>query len=485
MLFVVSAYDLRPMTYALELLLARKRKIEGPPGGVLFITEQRRNVAYDHQRGSYAAPGSTTRANRSTPLPYVTMHTAGDISPEGVLYRNRRQALKARPQGPAKLCVYDEMVLTYGGDRIAPLRGFVINYRYDTATAGEIAVEIGLSVGLVADALWDMLDIGLLCWCKRPGTEIAKPKQFTFLEALNNDSIGLSPNTTLAFGVEVIEWNAADEAARAREAEARKPKGKTEALANADDTRDDSTPREATDRETDGANAPPEGTPLSGAPPAPCRHGAGTAPVKGGLTPNTKTQNGLNGQTPNTPGLAVSTLGVGETVEGNLSASFGGRTAETATTAETPQTPDTQPPATTTHAVEPAEAELPTEADSPEAARPLGAMQWHAEAFATQVVDRLYPTRDDLVSQGLRCKGGPRDADTFRRTELACFARSFEAMLSNVDQTGAMRLLTWSLAEAQRMFRVRCRHTRGQLLRYIFGSKSASMAASRKGTTHE
>ena len=103
------------------------------------------------------------RKFRSTPLPWLKFRTPGDTTSAGQRYAMRRRAVKADPEGLAIVGVYDEMLAIYGGGRVAPLRGYVVNHHLRPATASEIGAEIGtFDAGLVAHAVRALLAVGLL-----------------------------------------------------------------------------------------------------------------------------------------------------------------------------------------------------------------------------------------------------------------------------------------------------------------------------------
>lgn len=126
----------------------------------------------------------------------------------------------------------------------------------------------------------------------------------------------------------------------------------------------------------------------------------------------------------------------------------------------------------------PPRADKPTEADPPQATtspRPQGPdMTWHGEKFAQQIVDTLYPTREDLVLQGRRGRP-PQGPDEFHDRELGCIRRAWDDALAGLGQAETAQLLRRSLKEATRTLKIRCKTTRGRYWRWWFGRHIAAM----------
>lgn len=119
-------------------------------------------------------PEDAKRKGRSTPLAWGKLRTGADCSETGLLYQMRRQAIKAGREGFAYLGVYDELLAAYGFGRTAPLRGWLVNHKYQAATIGQIGQVIGMGdLKLLRRALRALEVAGLLVRLERPDMEAA------------------------------------------------------------------------------------------------------------------------------------------------------------------------------------------------------------------------------------------------------------------------------------------------------------------------
>jgi hypothetical protein len=446
-------------------------------------------------------PDDAIRKGRSSALDWGKFRCKGDQSPVGIIYMRRREAIKALESGPAILCCYDEILIHYGFAQIAPLRGFIVNYEFNSATPGQIAQAVGLSVALVEQAVPALLDVGLLVWAKRPD----------FADWIRRDvtqyTVELADDADDAESTD-DPWRLQGEGRRPAEAEAPKRKGGNR--------------RRKMDRRLDAAAA----AKAAAAGQDGVRPSAGNFPAGGRTAADARETPDSRLQTPDprdqTPPAASalpsppSADGCGKTPEEKQPAPAApppADPAEPTPEAQTPASPQqTAPPqpdvreaqrgdcalpldaheppptadasrdsgqrealaALQAHASLPAEPQPvePTEADPGPAggpALPVADLTWHAERMAQQVFDVLYPCDAEVARQGRMCRV-PRAPDEFRRTELAAFASGLSKALTGLDQVGAVRLLEWALKAAQGTHRKRPHTVRGRLFMYELNS---------------
>ncbi len=431
------------------------------------------------------------RKLRSTPIPWLKFRTPADTTDTGIRYSMRRQAVKATDRGWEKLAVYDEIFIAYGGDRIAPLRGYIVNHHLLAATAEEIGIEIRcFDFDLVKQAVQTLLKVGLLVLRKPP----------SFAEAIRADKTLAprddkpdDPNEDLLAddvpaGAEAFANDAPQEQRRRSRARAKSVSGEK---------------KKARVKRGRSAARKPQAT----APPAAGQPGRDLTRVTGdGKTPDEPGAEAASA-TPSplpAPGsgrpddqkpasAAPSPCGDGQTTDGTQDTGEPYRARPVDPTTEDGTAADSTPPDseltpgddtgghTTAEPREPTEADRKAESKACVArVQPAGMdMTWHAESFAQQVFDILYPTDEDIVLQGRLCKNGPQGPDEFTRREIGCFRRAFEGALIDLDQVEAVRLRDRSLKEAQATLKKKCRYTRGQAWRCTFGKIATAMKQSR------
>lgn len=432
---------------------------------VLYIAEADQMIPYDDQR-----------KGRSSPLPFVKFRTPGDTSADGLRYRQRRQALKALPRGWSMLAIYDELVICYAGDRIAPLRGFVVNHRHDSATIAQIALEIGaFDLGLVKRAIAAMLEIGLLVYVQRPNFE----------EAISKDASGRTDGVTLARSVRLLDMPPGDGSQRKPETDnAGGASAPAEVSTSPDNTRDASASREGMTR-TAAADTPGDGAPPPDEPPDDFRPASGTRPESRGetLRPETSDVQTPDPESPPSASAAPpppSALGDGKQADkkptatadadGLALAGSPSRTADPATpdAGTLDAAPDETATEATTAETTTAEPNKPTEADpGRRGMRSTPDMSYCSASFAKQIRKILYPDRAALTEQGLK-KIPPQGPDEFKTREESCIAKCFDAVLEHASQVQAFRLLERSIKGAHETFRKKAKETRGRLWVYEF-----------------
>jgi hypothetical protein len=451
-------------------------------------------------------PLDAERKGRSTPLEWGKLRSPADCSERGVIYNMRIQEVKTRREGWAFLGIYYTLLATFGFGRIAPLRGWLVNHMFLAAGGPYIGQVIGCAdLRLLARALRALEDVGLLARVERPD----------LADAVAHDR-------TVRIGPAPTPKTLAGQLGTPQHPGPRAPENKPTTPTTAAPTTPHAGEEAAAEGQAQGAKAggqdnhartaeaagdsgqwPDAGRPAAGPPPADVRR---------------ETSRQGDGQTPKAASAAPSPLsahGYGETGEKQETATAAPAPAD-APTGDAPQDtaqpgragpgddprPDGQAadlptgdgqvsqagqtshptgadpqapggPQGTSAAPPPAEPIKPTEADPGQAAavsrprRQPADMGWHCEAFAEQVLNVLYQTRDDLVSQGRRCTP-PQAPDEFRQREMGCLARCFERGLVGLDQIGAMRLIERSLKEARATHRKRAKTTRGRLWVYWF-----------------
>lgn len=452
-------------------------------------------VMYLAEIGGLLPPDATRegagRKLRSTPLPWLRFRTPADTSPAGTRYAMRRRAIKGMKDGLAILGIYDELFGTYGGDRIAPIRGYLLNHHLLQASTSEIAVEVlCLDTALVERAVAAMLDVGLLVWREMDLDDlkaaIARDQTMAPTDDPPDDRLPEVDPPEAPRGRARARAHGVPKVKRARK---RARNGTTAAKVAAAEARKAA--------ETGGET--PAGNLLAG-----CRHSASTVlaqcPQVAGQKGTYKRRETLDvkpetGDEPRaTPASAApspsSARGSGRPEDPKQETAKAAPPPPDETPPAGGQTPDAGPPDgshadvrvtgdaetgyeltltddaqvsdvdTAAETTAEAEAAQPTEADR--GAGHAGAdMSWHCESIAAQVVDRLYPTRADLVDQGRQCRDGPRDADEFRRTELASVGSVLAAALRGMGQVDAVRLIEWCLQRADESHRKKCKWTRG------------------------
>ena len=424
---------------------------------VLYLAEVGSLLPLDAQRKDKKA--------RSTPLPWLKFRTAADTTAAGQRYAMRIAAVKACDDGFAVLCVYYELLATYGGDRIAALRGYLVNHHLRQASAPEIAQAIGCwDRELVTYAVGVLLREGLLVERQKSIDE--------FLAAIKADRTSApvvdppdDPDDNCADdSLDLFQAEAADDAPHGRRQQPR-----VRAVATGTRRRK---PRRRYGR--------------------PAMEVPGKFHGNSGWTPTLETSDVRpetgDGQTadpiPDTPtAAAAAPTPAPPTADGQTGGEQTGRLPDGTTSPPEPcgaqdvqpadpmpvdvPTPpgDALPSAVPTAVAEPLQ---PTEADPGQGPGRTAAgpdMTWHSEAYAKSVMAELYPTRQDLVEQGRRC-APPQGPDEFERRELACIVACFDKALFGIGQVEAMRLLEKAIKEAKATHRKRARKTRGRLWVY-------------------
>lgn len=489
---------------------------------VLYIAGWNLLMPYDDQR-----------TGRSSPLRFLLFRCPADNTPEGQLYRMARESLKIQPHGFLALAVYDEMLLAYGGNKIATLRGFVVNHRLRTASATEIAQAIGCRSRLVvAAAVRKLLAVGLLVYVARPdfqeairldktievddrppcprrdrlrtGKDPAAPAAPSYRQTPTNPTTATREQPTKPTTPPAVKGAEAEAGAKVQ-GEARvenggaKPESRNPSPDGSGKGRRRTLPRDrlaqssaaipepfrkvpedfrgTLDRRRDTRDEPPEASPLPAL-------GDGrqepetTATAHGDA--HCVTGDGQAGDTPQ--------AGTGMGKPPTADAATATATA-TATAAALPTVPTEADPGSGATAGQPCAAErghpaphagqAGRQAEAPGKAGPMAIDQCcHAEEFAQQVLALLYPTREDLVEQGHRAQP-PQSADVFERRELGSIRSTFEHALVGMDQVQAMRLICHARSHAQATHKKRCKSTRGRLWTrtfhdYLIGTRRAA-----------
>lgn len=461
---------------------------------VLYIRDANLALPYDDQR-----------KGRSSPLQFLKFRCPADSSPEGQIYRMRRESLKIAADGFTVLAIFDELLLEYMGNKIAPLRGFLVNHRLEAATNAELAQSIGCrSARTMMAAVRRLVAVGLLVEVERPDFEAAIradktievspreacPKRDRIRTDKLDDPKGRADDPAAAG-----EAGADDPAASAGEATDPGESGRDRRRALPADSMAAGTPpegfRKVPDpgggtldvRRSDGRrDTPPASTAAAApSPSSPSADGYGRPQTEDTATaPAAPSPLPADTPTGDTPAADGQTSGTPTADSG---------TADAATTDAGTGQPEAGDAIAAAPALHPPKAEPmePTEADPSrslaggQGRRVVADMTWHAPDFAEQVLHTLYPTREDFVVQGRRCKNGPQSPDEFEARERGCLLRAFEVGLVGVGQVDAVGLLTRSLQEASRSHKVRCKYTRGQYWRWWFGQYTAAMRRERGG----
>jgi hypothetical protein len=447
---------------------------------VLYIADTQDLLPYDCERNGQSSPLAWGKFRTPAPL---ASKLGGPARSRHELYSMRRSAIKGRRDGFAILGVYDELLVFYGFSRRAAMRGWLVNHLYEPATPAQIAGVIFChDPGLVRRALAALTAEGLLVWVKLPNLAAAD----------------LADVTTYPQGLDRPEADDPDDS-HADDG----PQGQKAAAQGEAGT--DKTPPQ--DDKAAPGKPPPE--------PVGNRMATGTCPVD--VTRETgrpETARQPDAQTPHPASAApppCSADGYGRPAQRLQTASAAPQPdGQTADEAQALPVPDGTQPIQQQHTGDgtqgdrrqdkgttgnvashdgngaDAAADEPTEADPRQRAKAALAragqvdMSHHAELFARQVLDVLYPDRKALVEQGRRCEP-PQGPDEFQRREGACVARCFEKALPMVDSVGAMRMIQAATKMAEGTFRKKVKRTRGRLWVYEFNGYTAKLRAGASG----
>ena len=430
----------------------------------LYIADMQDLLPYDAERNGQSSPLSWGKFRTPAPL---ASKLGGGARARHDLYSMRRSAIKARRDGLACLGIYDEILIYYGLARRSALRGWLVNHLYQAAKTAEIAAVIGCrDMRLMARALKALEAEGLLIRVGLLDLAAADKRDLTTYpaEIYQQSQEQQTTDDTDDTG------NSDDTSNRGQHA------GQDEDMFAPLTTDDPDDGHQAQGEESADAEGGSDNRNHSGTQPGDVRH-----ETRDGQTPDDQTA-----KTPQAAPAAPSPLsadGYGnETQETPASAApspADGPGGPDATPADATGTGDAPQASNATPAPRPPKAEphKPTEADRGQSQ--LRDMTWHAESFAAQIRDALYPTRNDLIEQGRKCTP-PQTADEFRARETACIAACFERALAGLDDMGAVQLLERALKEAKATHRKKPRKTRGRL--WVYWLTRHVKAADRAGT---
>jgi hypothetical protein len=445
---------------------------------VLYLAELGSLLPRDAQREGAG------RKLRSTPIPWLKFRTAADTTPAGQRYMMRRAAVKARANGFALLGIFDELLATYGGDRIAALRGYLVNHHLLPASTGELCQAIGcFERPLVEAALAALLREGLLVW--------RQTSYEAFTQAITADKTQAPLFDPPDDPDDHLFEDAADEAPAPAGEEAAADEGphgpRRRCRARAVAAND----RPAQGRRPAGKRArKPHKQRVKGVPAA-CRAAPGQPPGYARQETADVKRDTADGQTLPTPAAAApspsSAAGYGQTSDVKQAASAApspltadplrgdgdtpdGQTACPAgpprqTGADSRQTacpagPAPEMPAPAHETAGKPQPMEPTEADRAAAAMLFarGGGTWStAHLLARSIFDAFYPDAQALAA-GIAKTTPRQEPDEFERRELGCIAVAFAAArLAGATQQDLLQLEQRGLKEATTMKR---RHTR-------------------------
>jgi len=149
---------------------------------------------------------------------------------------------------------------------------------------------------------------------------------------------------------------------------------------------------------------------------------------------------------------------------------------ERAATTGPAASPDAQPPASPTTTPPSAGAGEPTQADPARGeAENMGARQAVAavEAMVDEIMAALYPTREDLWSEGRKAEP-PQPADRFEARERGALASGIGRAMRRLGQVGRVQLVEAGIAMAERVRRRRTRRPRGAVWLYWLGKHAGA-----------
>ncbi len=445
-------------------------------------------------------PWDAKRKGRSTPLPWGKFRTAADSTPEGIRYRQQRDAIKTRRDGAAVLGVYDEILAAYGFGQIAPLRGWLVNHDTRAATAAQLAQTIGIrDRNLVARALRALEGVGLLARLPRPDFQTAIAKDLTLqpdgtpqVEMPQMPKMPKMPDTP-------DDPDDAENQDGSAEGEGTGD-GRAYDGENGQKAKETSRgpPGDSGRFQPPASRRPDGGRPVAGKPLGDVRQETGdgqTPPPPGSAAPSPSAFGGTPDPETSAP-AAPAPRADGETGDGRTADARGGdvrvtvhgdgsvdlETGEPPDAATGPQdglcgqalqraSPTTAPPI----------ADEPTEAD-PRGDEEPSAWAWDTDALAAEIGHTLYPTRDDLVVGGQRCKP-PQTAEQFQARERGCLTAAWDAVLALGLAGGQVAAVVESARKkAARLARKpasQFRRSRGAVWRYEFSAHMRAMVGVR------
>jgi len=453
---------------------------------VLYITGANLLLPYDDQR-----------TGRSSPLKFLLFRCPGDNTPEGQIYRMRRDAIKLRKDGAAILGVFDELLLAYLGNKIAALRGFVVNHDLARASFAQISITIGIRpVRTVMTAVRELVRVGLLMEVDRPDFEAAIKHDRTIEVTprapcptrerkrhgdLNDPSDGRAndaPSGHQATPATPARDEAAAQGQSIGDLAPRRPRSRClprDQMAASGPFRN--VPEKGGGTLDARLDTPNRQTPEAAAAAAtpPClplpAHGSGCAEADNQTAPAapSRTTDAQTADHPTADGHTY-TLGIQPQDDGPVTitetqTSDGGTVVEIAAPCHAvPATQAHQPAANDPNPPDPTEAD-PGQGQA--ASRRTPPMSWHAEAWGQQVFEVMHPTHEDVVAQGrLRIKDGapaPQGPEEFRRCEIASYASTLTRALNWMSQPQALKLQQEALKLASQTLRKKPRGTRGRL----------------------
>jgi hypothetical protein len=386
---------------------------------------------------------------RKSPLGWIKFRTPAPITEridelrrQQPLYNQKREAIKTLKNGFAILGVYDEILRMYAGNRSKALRGWIVNHLYRPATPQQIAQSIGCyDLPLVRSAMEALESEELIFQTALPDLETADKNDKVIIPAgrlppqLPRGENEFSSDHPSQSDTATGEADHVNHSGMSSGSIQNEPGG-LETLSLGRKTEDVQTEDGRRQTEDD---------------PPPAADGSGK-PLQ---------ENKTDAATPQT---------VPTRTDGRTEAD--GQDADGTPTAESIDVPHVD---ATDGQDDDAEPREPTKADAGQGGPPMADMSWHSEDFAHQVLDVLYPTREDLVLQGRLVKSGAQGPDEFHDRELGCFRRMFERALPGLGQVQAMRLLQGSIKLARRSHKVKCRNTRGMYLCGCFGNLVSSV----------
>ena len=418
------------------------------PTTTLYIADMGDLISYDAKR-----------KGQSSPLPWGKFRTPANPSVRSSpgersrheRYSLRRSTIKAAADGFAVLGIYDEIFIFFGLARRAALRGWLVNHNYQPSTAAQIGAVIGCSdTKLVRRALRLLTKEGLLVDVELLDMAAADKRDKTTCpagqtlpsrdEADDPDDV---PSDDCPDGQEEGDQGEASTQTGQNENDGgvpeRPPDGSGPTLL---DVR-----QETTDSETGRLETP---NPAAAAPQPSSADGYG----------KTQRQEQTASASPRPADGQTAEQTADDCPPGNVPPADGTEIAPAGQLASDGPQPD---PGAQAEPIEPTEADPPGQAD----------MRWHAEAYARQIFESLYPDRATIVAQGRRAKE-PQTAEEFTARELASFAKVFDRALTGMGQVDAVKLLQRSLQEAVASHRKRCKTTRGRYWCYWFGQHMAA-----------
>jgi len=421
-------------------------------------------------------PEDAKRKGRSTPLEWGKFRSPSDAGGDGLRYQLRRGAIKARAGGFAVLGIYDELLSNYGFNRIAPLRGWIVNHDYRAATPGQIGQVIGCrDVRLIGRALRALEAVGLLMRTAAPDWPEAIRRDVTIRvgQALSpprppqkeTTTPPTTPQATTApngqeptTGEGDVAGEAADGGDEKRPLSGQRPDGgRTTAGRRPDDGRTRAVGRETKETENEQTG---DGRPATGDDET--RDGETLAPAT--AAPQSLSAAGNGRQEKNGDGSA------------RLD---GGQDKETQTGDGQPtergqaETEDRRPALQTGQADRRAEPAEPTEADPCPAGiagdgGPFNipsAWPDSADVIACEVARLLYPSREDLVLQGRKCRP-PQGAEEFERRELGAIRVAMAGVATVLSQIELLAFRDRAMKMATATTRKRTRRPRGAVFLY-------------------